>query len=278
MHPHANLCYAGGVALNAVSNTRIIQQLNLNNFYIEPAAGDNGLALGCAFYGWIHVLQKEKIKHSGSTFFGKEYTEEETASAIKSIVNNHPDKRIVYTKDDDFISATVSLLMQQKTIAWFQQGSEFGPRALGRRSIIADPRINNIKDTINNRIKLREDFRPFAPAVLFEDKDVYFELGLESPYMILIDKIKAEWKEKMPGIVHVDGTCRVQTVKDSSEPFYKLLTEWKKESGISVLLNTSFNKKGMPIVETPVDALNFFLDSELDALVMNNFIISKQPL
>ncbi len=278
MHPHANLCYAGGVALNAVSNTRIIQQLNLNNFYIEPAAGDNGLALGCAFYGWIHVLQKEKIKHSGSTFFGKEYTEEETASAIKSIVNNHPDKHIVYTKDDDFISATVSLLMQQKTIAWFQLGSEFGPRALGRRSIIADPRINNIKDTINNRIKLREDFRPFAPAVLFEDKDVYFELGLESPYMILLDKIKAEWKEKMPGIVHVDGTCRVQTVKDGSEPFYKLLTEWKKKTGISVLLNTSFNKKGMPIVETPADALNFFMESELDALVMNNFIISKQPL
>jgi carbamoyltransferase len=178
--------------------------------------------------------------------------------------------------DDCVEEKTADYLLQGKTIAWFQGGAEFGPRALGRRSILADPRIKDIQLHINSTIKFREDFRPFAPSVLYEDKDVYFELGLESPYMILIDRIKPEWKDKMPGIVHVDGTCRVQTVRDENEPFYKLLTAWKKKSGISVLLNTSFNKKGMPIVETPAEAIDFFLHCNLDILVINNYIITKK--
>ena len=271
MHPHENICYAGGVALNAVANTKIIEQTGIKNFYIEPAAGDNGLALGCAYYGWLQVLQKERVKHNGSTFFGKSYSDETILSAIKRYSS-----QINVQKEKNITSKTAAFLLQGKTIGWFQQGCEFGPRALGRRCILADPRSKNIQDHINTNIKFREDFRPFAPAVLFEDKDLYFELGLESPYMILIDRIKKEWKEKMPGIVHVDSTCRVQTVKDNEEPFYQLLQAWKKASGISVLLNTSFNKKGMPIVETTEEAIDFFLHCGLDILIINNYVITKK--
>ena len=270
MHPHPNICYAGGVALNAVSNSKLKQQSAIQNFYIEPAAGDNGLAIGCAFYGWMEVLKKEKVAHNGNTFFGKEYSERE----IEKALNKYPGK-LSFKKSEDYISQTAFHLSNGKTIGWFQLGCEFGPRALGRRSILADPKGKDIQNHINNNIKFREDFRPFAPAVLFEDKDVYFNAGFESPYMILIDSIKNEWKDKMPGVVHVDGTCRVQTVKDKSEPFYKLLQQWKKISGISVLLNTSFNKKGMPIVETPAEAIDFFLHGGLDILVLHNYIVTK---
>ncbi|MFN8244566.1 MAG: carbamoyltransferase C-terminal domain-containing protein [Ferruginibacter sp.] len=270
-HPHPNICYAGGVALNAVTNSRILQESGFTNLYMEPAAGDNGLAIGCAYYGWLQVLQKEKHKHNGSTCLGRNYRNEEVLAALEAHTG-----LIGYAAVTDIEEQTAALLSEGKTIAWFQGGSEFGPRALGNRSILADPRIPAIQQHINARIKFREDFRPFAPAVLFEDKELYFELGLESPYMILIDRIKAAWKDKMPGIVHVDGTCRVQTVRDPSARFYKLLKAWKEKSGISVLLNTSFNRKGMPIVETPAEAIAFFLQCELDVLVIHNYIITKQ--
>ena len=270
-YPHQNICYAGGVALNAVANSKIIEEAGFKNLYMEPAAGDNGLALGCAYYGWMHVLQKEKVKHNGSTFFGKPYQNETVLQALMQY-----NDAIDYSSDDCVEEKTADHLLQGKTVAWFQGGAEFGPRALGRRSILADPGRKDIQLHINSTIKFREDFRPFAPSVLYDDKDIYFELGLESPYMILIDRIKPQWKDTMPGIVHVDGTCRVQTVKDEKEPFYKLLTAWKKKSGISVLLNTSFNKKGMPIVETPLEAIDFFLNCNLDILVINNYIITKK--
>lgn len=275
LHPHENTCYAGGVALNAVTNSRILQIPGIKNLYIEPAAGDNGLALGCAYYGWLQVLQKEKIQHSGTTFFGKAYMDEEIVLAIENYTRAHPEKKISYKKEPDFINITARLLQEGKTIGWFQSGAEFGPRALGRRSILANPAIKHIQQHINNDIKFREDFRPFAPAVLYEDRNLYFQTGLESPYMILIDKIKEEWKDKMPGIVHVDGTCRVQTVKDKTEPFYRLLTAYKQMTGTAVLLNTSFNCKGMPIVETPAEALAFFYECALDVLVINEYIIVK---
>lgn len=268
MHPHKNLAYAGGVALNAVANSKIIEQTH-TNLYIEPAAGDNGLALGCAFYGWIEVLKNEKIKHNGSTCFGKVYDRAAVETSIKSFTPA-PAYQIA-----EPITTAAQLLAQGKTIGWFQLGSEFGPRALGRRSILADPRIPGIQHHINQNIKLREDFRPFAPAVLYGDKDLYFKNGYESPYMILIDQIKEEWEGIMPGIVHVDGTCRVQTVNDPAEPFYQLLHAFKELTGISVLLNTSFNRMSQPIVETPEQALQFFYESQLDALVINDFIFTK---
>ncbi len=272
--PHQNICYAGGVALNAVANSKILQQTGIKNLYIEPAAGDNGLAIGCAYYGWMEVLKKEKVLHDGSTCFGKKYDEGSIEKALIEFGNN-----IVYQKENntkDALEIVTNELLKGKTVAWYQQGAEFGPRALGRRSILADPRLANIQQHINANIKCREDFRPFAPVVLWEDRHEYFEEGIESEYMILIDKIKPEWKNIMPGIVHVDGTCRVQTIKNKEESLYKLLEVWKAKSGISVLLNTSFNKKGMPIIETPSEAIKFFYESALDVLVMHNFIVYKK--
>lgn len=270
VHHHPNICYAGGVALNAVANTKILEQTAINNLYIEPAAGDNGLAIGCAYYGWLQVLKREKKKNNNDSLLGKVYNTNVINTALSAAGNS-----ISYTAKPDIYKVAAEYLATGKTIGWFQSGSEFGPRALGRRSILADPRNAHIQMHINSNIKFREDFRPFAPSVLFEDRNEYFQLGLESPYMILIDRIKEEWREVMPGIVHVDGTSRVQTVKDENEPFYKLLQEWKRVTGISVLLNTSFNRKGMPIVETPEDAIDFFLSCQLDILIINNYIITK---
>ncbi|MBL0268429.1 MAG: transferase [Chitinophagaceae bacterium] len=270
LHPFPKLCYAGGVALNAVANSKIFRQTGFEQFYIEPAAGDNGLALGCAFFGWISYLKQERKIHDGNTCFGITYGSDSIEQTLESFKEN-----LHYQEEENIYAATADLLLQGKTVGWFQEGCEFGPRALGRRSILADPRNKDIQNHINSRIKFREDFRPFAPAVLEEDKDLYFQYGLSSPYMILVDQIKDEWKEIMPGIVHVDGSCRVQTVADKKEPFYQLLEEWKRQSGISVLLNTSFNKKGMPIVETPGEAISFFLHCSLDVLVIGNLIITK---
>lgn len=273
LHPHKCLAYAGGVALNAVANAKILQQTNISQLYIEPAAGDNGLSVGCAFYGWTQVVNKEKQKHNGSTCFGKIYTDAEFKTAVNEYSKENPGAQVV--QNENYIEAAAQLLAEGKTIGWFQLGSEFGPRALGRRSILADPRIKNIQPHINRNIKQREDFRPFAPAVLWEDCSAYFRHQWESPYMILIDQIKDEWREKLPGIVHVDGSCRVQTVKDQDEPFYQLLRSFRNLTGISVLLNTSFNRKAMPIVETPQQAIHFFYESGLDTLVMNDYIFVK---
>ncbi len=279
LHPHDNLCYAGGVALNAVANAKILQQAGIKQLYMEPAAGDNGLAIGCAYYGWLEVLKKEKVKHSGSTFFGRTYPNEKTGSAFKFYKEKYPAVKAGEYSSENYIAATAALLADGKTVGWYQGGAEFGPRALGRRSILADPRIKEMTLHINRDIKLREDFRPFAPAVLWEDRHIYFENGFESPYMILVDQVKKEWKDKLPAIVHVDGSCRVQTVKDEAEPFYHLLKAFKELTGISVLLNTSLNRKAMPIIETPFEAMQFFYESDLDAMVVGNriFIKTERP-
>jgi len=275
--PNDNLCYAGGVALNAVANSKIIKTTGLKNFYMEPAAGDNGLALGCAFYGWIEVMKKQKVAHNGSTLFGKPYSNDEIAKAIENYEKNNSGKEVKYSQDEDYIATTATYLNDEKIIGWFQYGAEFGPRALGRRSILADPRKRDVKQIINREVKFREDFRPFAPAVLAEDAHIYFEHGHESPYMILVDNIRPYWHDALNGIVHEDGTCRVQTVVESwNKPFHQLITSFKQKSGLSVLLNTSFNKKGMPMVETPAEALDFFYNCNLDVLVMNNYIIVKE--
>jgi predicted NodU family carbamoyl transferase len=188
------------------------------------------------------------------------------------------DEASVPVKHPDSIRRTAELLADGKIVAWFQAGSEFGPRALGHRSILADPRRSGVRDFINRHIKLREDFRPFAPAVLREDVSTYFQTERDSPYMLLVDQIRDEWRDRLRSIVHEDGSCRVQTVTPDWNPqFYRLLQEFKKVTGVSVLLNTSFNGRGMPIVETPQDALQFFRVSRLDVLTIGEYVIEKQP-
>ncbi|HYH55012.1 MAG TPA: carbamoyltransferase C-terminal domain-containing protein, partial [Anseongella sp.] len=273
--PAAKVAYAGGVALNAVANSQRKQNGRLAQFFPLPAAGDNGLALGCAYYGWLAHLKQSKVAPTGSPFLGRPYSPEEIKQAIREYEAKHSLK-IYYSRQPDFIRKTAGLLAEGSVIAWYQGGAEFGPRALGHRSILADPRKAEIKNHINSRIKFREDFRPFAPAVRKENAGTYFRKGWESPYMILIDWIKPEWKAILPGIVHQDDSCRVQTVSPEwNNRFYELLGEFETAAGIGVLLNTSLNKRGMPIVETPAEALDFFFSCALDVLVMEDFIIEK---
>ncbi|PKB18669.1 carbamoyltransferase [Flavobacterium sp. 5] len=273
--PHKNLCYTGGVALNAVANAKLEDAQIAENIYFEPAAGDNGLALGCAYYGWLEHLKMPKVTHEGTTCFGKQYSEKQIEIAIQKEAN----KTYTQTKfetEEDLILYCAKKLNEGKTVAWFQSGAEFGPRSLGRRSILAHPGIDGMKVHINANIKFREDFRPFAPAVLKEEVGTYFETGRYSPYMILVDKTRPEFLKQLCNVTHCDGSARVQTVEETWNPrFVKLLKEFKNQSGIAVLLNTSLNKKGMPIVETPEEALNLFGISALDILVLENVVLEK---
>jgi carbamoyltransferase len=272
LHRITHLSYAGGVALNALANARIKRELGLQQFHIEPAAADNGLALGCAYYGWLHELNQKQPKPDGNTCFGFTYPTAVVEESLAKFAN-----AITVTKHENVAAYTATLLQQQKVIGWFQSGSEFGPRALGRRSILANPFIYGIRDFINKEIKCREDFRPFAPSILEEDVTTYYEHDEVSPYMLLVNTVKPMFEEALDAVVHCNKTSRIQSVKEQDHSlFYNLLQEFKKCSGYGILLNTSFNKKGMPIVETPEDALQFFINSKLDFLIMDHYSIAKK--
>jgi predicted NodU family carbamoyl transferase len=396
MFPSDNLAYCGGVALNAVMNSRILKETPYKRLYIQPAASDNGAALGCAYYGWLNVLKQPKAAQSPTTCFGKVYSTQSVRGSLQNYHNSNPvqikkeiDKffknlktayrkdrlrkdniliqvnikdagvyqigitqkgmkvrddiigrptcqvsftntgfydllqdpsrlegffedgkitvtdyaeffylldliefgpatenvkrvgpedylRFIHYEGEGYIEEAARLLSDGKIIGWFQGESEFGPRALGRRSILADPRKKGTRDFINGEIKFREDFRPFAPSVLREDVQQYFQEDMESPYMLMINKIRPEWKDSISEVVHADGTCRVQTVTADWNPeYYRLLSEFKRITGISVLLNTSFNGVRMPIVETPDDAIRFFYSGKLDYLVMQDVIVKR---
>jgi len=274
--PIKNVCYSGGVALNAVANAKLVRSNLADAWYFEPAAADNGLALGCAFYGWLEYFNKPKKPHDGSTCFGREYSKKAIELALNELPSNTFNCH-QYLEDSDLLKETATLLKAGKTVGWFQSGCEFGPRALGRRSILADPRKQGMKSHINARIKFREDFRPFAPSVLEEFAEEFFESGRKSPYMILVDRTKKDYAQPLANVTHVDGTARVQTVTKKWNPrYYALIQEFQHQSGLPVLLNTSFNKKGMPIVETPKEALKLFLETDLDALVLDSNLITKK--
>ncbi|TGD57749.1 carbamoyltransferase family protein [Flavobacterium humi] len=275
--PHQNVCYSGGVALNAVANAKVLDNAVVENLYIEPAAADNGLALGCAFYGWLEHLGKSKEKAGGSTCFGKKYDRAAIVTAIEEIdLGNHIRKE--FDTEEALLEYCAIKLSEGQTLGWFHSGSEFGPRALGRRSILAHPGIGNLKDHINRNIKFREDFRPFAPAVLEERVGDYFEKGRKSPYMILVDKTKPKYRETLQNVTHKDGSARVQTIDASWNPrFAKLVAAFYDLSGIAVVLNTSLNRKGMPMVEAPAEALQLFRESAMDVLVLENIILEKLP-
>lgn len=275
LNSQKNVAYAGGLALNAVCNSKLIGNSKFDNFYIQPAAGDNGLAVGCCYYGWLEVLKKEKIRHSGSIYFGKTYNSNEIESALEK------NKKVIsWNKNKSFIEAAAKNIAQGKVIAWFQDGAEFGPRALGNRSILADPRQEYMQDYINKAIKKREEFRPFAPAVLQEKAREYFVYSFEnSYYMILVGEVKKECREMIPAVVHVDSSARVQTVsKEIAPKFYKLIEYFEEITGLPILLNTSFNGKSMPIIETPSEAIDFYLASKIDVLYINDYEIMSNSV
>ncbi|MDI4238018.1 carbamoyltransferase C-terminal domain-containing protein [Bradyrhizobium sp. Arg237L] len=268
-----NLCIAGGVALNCVANGRIAREAGFENVWIQPAAGDDGTAIGCAYYGWLEILKQRRNFVMEHAYVGRPYSEAEVAAALqKFLVRVQVDIR----RSDDICRDTAKLLADQRVIGWFQGPSEFGPRALGNRSLIADPRRADMKDILNSRVKHRQAFRPFAPLVLAERMTEIFEGEEDSPFMLIAKPVRPEWRDKIPAIVHVDGTARVQTVREATNPrLYRLLKEFEALTGVPVLINTSFNVKGEPIIETPEDAVNCFLATGVDNLILHDTIVSK---
>lgn len=269
------LSYTGGVALNAVANGKLLRDRIVDSLYLEPAAGDNGLALGCAYYGWLQQLGMARKYHDGSTAFGKTYPPGAIEEAVNTISRSGYSKK-VFPDVSILIDTVADHLDGGRTVGWFQAGSEFGPRALGHRSILAHPGRDGLRDHINHNIKFREDFRPFAPAVMEEEVNRYFEQGLTSPYMILVDRVRPEWKQLLGNVIHVDGSARVQTVKKAGDPlFHRLLDVFRERSGLGMLLNTSFNRRGQPIVERPDEALSLFQETALDVLVIGRWLVEK---
>ncbi|MFL5044379.1 MAG: carbamoyltransferase [Xanthobacteraceae bacterium] len=269
-----NLCMAGGVALNCVANGRIAREAGFENVWIQPAAGDDGIAIGCAYYGHLAIQKNQRSFVMNDAYAGAPYKDEQVhAAANKTSVRLQAMSR----RSDDICGETARLLAQGHVFGWFQGRSEFGPRALGNRSILADPRTAEMKDKLNRRVKHRQAFRPFAPVVLAERAHEIFESHRESPFMLLAEGVRPEWRARIPAVVHVDGTARVQTIRqDQNERLYRLLKEFDAITGVPVLLNTSFNVKGEPIVETPEDALHCFLTTGIDYLVVHDVLVAKK--
>lgn len=268
--PMENLAVSGGVALNAVANRRLLSTSKFQRMHFQPAAGDNGLSIGCAYYGWLQHIKQSKRTNRVSTFHGRAYLQHDIESALE----RHAD--ITATVDRGFVDTTAELLSKGAKVGWFQGGAEFGPRALGHRSILADPRDAGNRDFINTKVKFREDFRPFAPSVPFDDVSTYFDQSFPSPYMNLVSHVREEWRSAIPAVVHEDSSARVQTVTPETDAnFYELHKRFKIRSGISVLLNTSLNRRGMPIVETPNEAIELLQSTALDVLVLENYIVRK---
>jgi carbamoyltransferase len=268
-----NLCIAGGVALNCVANGRIVREAGFDNVWIQPAAGDDGIAIGCALYGHVAIQKNPRSFRMHHAFLGVDYKDEAARAAVdKPLVRLQTAK----TVSSDICRDSAKLLSEGRIFGWFQGRSEFGPRALGNRSIIADPRTPEMKDRLNAQVKFRQAFRPFAPIVLAERASEVFEGDDESPFMLRAKRVRPEWVDKVPAIVHVDGTARVQTVRrEHNERLHRLLQEFDKLTGVPVLLNTSFNIRGQPIVETPNDAVECFLSTGIEVLALHDLLITK---
>jgi carbamoyltransferase len=261
------LAMAGGVALNCVANSRILRETPFEELYVMPNAGDRGLAAGGALYGY-HVVGGSNDRHPPlHDYLGRSYSESEILRALDAT----PEVR--FRKSDDIASDGARLVAAGRVIGWVQGGAEFGPRALGHRSLIADPRTLESKERLDREIKRREWFRPYAPSVLAEHADDYFEMSGGSPYMLQAPPARARARERTPGIVHVDGTARVQTVERAVEPrYHALISKFYELTGVPLVLNTSFNGYGEPMVETPADALRAFDGMRFDVLAVGDYL------
>ncbi len=274
-----NLCYAGGVALNAIANTKILRESEFKRVYIPSAPGDNGISIGAALYGYFLAKNKRSIiSDIPSAYLGHEYGNKEVMLAIHRYKKSISAKKL---NTNELSKAAATLLSENKIISWFQGASEFGPRALGHRSIFASPRDSSMRNRLN-KIKGREDFRPVAPIILSDEVDNYFTYPKEAiadslPYMLFVaQSISKKVSATIPAVIHTDNTSRLQTISKSKNPvIYKLLKEYTKLTKVPVLINTSFNIKGEPIVETPDDAVKTFLASDIDYLVLQNYLIQK---
>ncbi len=266
-----NLCLAGGVALNCVANGRVLREGPFKDLFIQPAAGDAGGALGAAAYIYHSVLDNPRMESMEHAYLGPEYSEEEIQTTLKKC--NAPAAKL---GREDLVREVAALIDGQTVIGWFQGRMEFGPRALGNRSIIADARNPKNKDVVNLKIKFRESFRPFAPTVLEERISEYFEIDRPSPYMLLVAPVR-EGKRVIPSVTHVDHSARIQSINRSQNSlYYDLVREFDRRTGVPVIINTSFNVRGEPIVCTPEDAYRCFMRTHMDYLVLGPYLLDKK--
>jgi len=291
----SNLCLAGGVALNCVANGKILKEKIFDNIWVQPAAGDAGGSLGAALALW-HIEQNNprtvdyKDSMQGS-YLGPEYSQKE----IEEQLDKAGAKYEIF-KDQELLEKTATDLSKQEAIGWFQGRMEFGPRALGGRSILGDPRSETMQKNLNLKVKYRESFRPFAPSILKEDLSEWFDINVDSPYMLMvsninkdkinemtedqknlfgIDKLNVK-RSEIPAVTHVDYSARIQTVhKETNEKYFRLIEKFKEKTNCPILVNTSFNVRGEPIVNTPIDAFNCFMGTDLDKLVIGNCYLDK---
>lgn len=263
------LCLAGGVALNCVANGMLFDRTPFEDVYIQPAAHDAGTSIGAALHVWHQVLKQPRSFEMRHVYFGPEFSDSEIEHELAGGLNFHR------LNEDQLVDRTACELSQGKIVGWFQGRMEFGPRALGNRSILADPRRRDMKDILNARIKFREHFRPFCPSVLAEATSEYFETNYPSPFMVQAYKIKPAQRDRIPAVTHEDGTGRLQTVEQDVNPrYWKLLKRFGDLTGVPILINTSFNENE-PIVNTPAEALDCFLRTNMDALVIGSFLLLK---
>lgn len=272
-----NLCLAGGVALNSVANGKIIKKTSFKKVYIPPDPGDGGTSLGAAFYIYNSILDRKRNYRLNSAYLGPHFT----ISEVEEFLKRNEIKYSSFKDETDLIRKTAKLIYENKIVAWFQGRMEWGPRALGARSILANPCNPKMKDIINKKVKHREPFRPFAPAVLDKYVDEYFEVDKPLPvptdFMLMVYPVKKEKQKLIPAVVHVDGTARPQVIKKEQNPrYYRLIEEFSKLSGVPILLNTSLNVGGEPIVCTPKDAYHCIMGTQIDCLVIDRFLVKRK--
>ena len=291
-----NLCLAGGVALNCVANGKILQENIFNNIWIQPASGDAGGSLGACLALWFIHLKKDRnvsiFDDMQGSYLGNDFSDDEIEKTLKDIGTTY--KKM---NEKDLLDKTSDDLINGKAIGWFQGRMEFGPRALGNRSILGDPRSDKMQKILNLKVKYRESFRPFAPSILREDLSEWFDINSNSPYMLFVSNVKKnkileitdDQKElfgidllnvkrsEIPAVTHVDYSSRIQTVhKETNGKYYNLIKKFKEKTGCPILINTSFNIRGEPIVNTPLDAFNCFMGTDLDGLVIGSFYLRKE--
>ncbi len=274
------LCLAGGVALNSVANGRILRETPFEELYVQPSAGDGGGAVGAALFAWHCALGNSQRFVMDHAYWGKEYSVDEVKTAIDDAGVNSSYLHDYLDDDSQLLSSTVDRLVNGRVVGWFQGRSEWGPRALGNRSILPDPRSSEMKDLVNTKIKFREPFRPFAPAVLAGEAERYFDIQdvdrqMPARFMLLVVPVLESKQDEIRAVNHL-GTSRIQAVYPDANPkYYQLIEKFGQASGVPILLNTSFNVRGEPIVNSPQDALRTFADSGIDSLVMGNFLLDK---
>lgn len=264
-----HLVIAGGVGLNSVVNGRILRETRFEDLYVMPAAGDNGTSIGAAYYAYNHIHGQSKRYRHDNPYLGPEYTCETIEAMLREF-------KLPYERSADVCAETARILRDGKIVGWFQGRMEIGPRALGNRSILCDPTLPHMKDKINAEVKHREAYRPFAPSAVAERAREFFDIEVEAPFMLKVCPVRPEKRHLLPAITHVDGSARLQTVRAETNPrYHRLISEFGALSGVPVVLNTSFNIMGEPIVESPVQAIRCFFSTGLDVLVLGDFIVRK---